>query len=210
MSKAYPIVVLLIGVVFFTLDASEGRCESSWLHVSALLNHEFTESYSPGYNINIFFGNTWGYRYSQIPEVKFIAESIVDTGVGRITILDAKADFVTQMVVRTIDYRTFPQTGAHPFSFLTAYFAAGYSEIPIEVSMRSYVVNNSKLSLVAQEISVNSAVYAAAFGLYGGERFFVIDAHLLYFYGNIEDRNYLSEPMKFDHWLIIFGLGVGF
>jgi len=209
MNRCSQIFVIIVFAVII-LSSTKGRSAAATFHVSALLNYEFTESYSPGFDVNIIFRNTWGIRYSQIPNMRFGTDSETDSTGGSVSLLQAKGDYWSPMIIRTIDFRSFPPNTAHPLDFLTAYIAAGYNESPITVQKKTYTASNSTLESISLEKEIESYFYSAAFGFLGGERFFVVDAHVLYISGSINDSSFLEKSMEFDHWLIIFGFGVGF
>ena len=208
MCRIQLIIVIPAIIIFF--NSKQAKAAIPWPHVSALMNYEVSEAYFPGFDINILFQNVWGVRYTFIPAVRFGRDSMFDSTNEELSLLNAEGDLNSTMVMRTIDYRSFPVGNVHPLDFLTAYIAIGYSDIPITVKKITYAAENSNLVKNSQSKQIASPVYTAAFGLYGGERLFVIDAHILYINGSIKDEKYLDSQIEFDHWLIVIGFGVGF
>jgi hypothetical protein len=208
--RKFILIFLVPLLTIFCFHTKQVQAAPPWLHVSALLNYEATKSYSPGFDFNILFQNTWGIRYSFLPAIRLGSLSTVNSLNGTISLINAESDLNTTMIMRTLDYRSFPAGNATPLDFLTAYLAFGYNEIPITIQKTTYSVLNSKLASNRHSKQISSPVYTAAFGLYGGERFVVIDGHLLYVKGLVEDEEYLESSLNFEHWLIIIGIGIGF
>jgi len=179
------------------------------VHYSAMMNSELVNGYGLGVDSTLLINQTWGLRYTLIPEVKFLPET-VERFPTELTTTRIDGDFKSFMFLKPIDYRTFSGTNKGPFDFLTAYWGLGYNKVNLKVSQIKFRVQSNKLVAEHLTETVESPLYSFAFGFYGGEKFVVIDTRLLYIQGHIPASNLLQEKTKISLWMLLMGLGIGF
>lgn len=180
------------------------------VHSSAMVNGEILNGHWPGYDFTFIVNQGWGGRYTVIPRVLF-AESALEQEGNQVSTYNVEGDFRMPMILRTLDYRSFANTSDKgPFDFLTGYTAFGVANVKMEVKKELYSPQSSSLVHQSLKEEVEVPVQSFAFGFYGGEKFMVIDARLLYLRGTISSSDLIDEDVKFNHWMLIFSLGVGF
>lgn len=202
--------LLLTGIFLLILA---GRCQllaQSSYHFSAMASYELTQGYYPGYDFTAILNRRWGLRYTVIPNLSFEEGSrIINKGKSLIS-YQLQGDFKTPMIFRAIDYKSFQNRRSGPFDFLTAYLAAGYNKITVKLKQQQFLPVENVLRQRDFAEDINFPVYSLALGLYGGEKFVVIDSRVLYFRGILQPSSLFDQTTNIDHWLILFSLGFGF
>jgi len=188
----------------FTLGAQ------SKFHFSATTGYEVTQGYAPGFDFTLLYNNRWGIRYSIIPGVQMSEKAEVSSGTDFVSTHNLKGNLEFPMLLRTIDYRSFGKQNAIPFDFLTAYSGIGYSIFTAELIENRYKINDNSLIQTVSKRNIDVPTSFFVFGIYGGERFIVIDGKLLYFRGIADQKQTGSNYFEFDHWLIQISAGIGF
>lgn len=179
-------------------------------HISLMANYECTDGYWPGYDVTLLFSDFGGIRYTSIPDVSLF--EAVDEDDDNVTIahIEMRDKLEIPMLFKTLDFRSFGHETKTFFDFITAYYAIGYNESELSVSGRSYSSSSDRLSTKPLNETVKTNLKAAAFGIYGGERFVFIDARVMYIMGHAEEGEQIRHAHDFDKWMIFFAVGVGF
>jgi hypothetical protein len=176
------------------------------IHLSATAGYDLFNQYWPCYDITLLINNRWGIRYSEVTDVTFLTTLEEGQSVKH---NEVRGDIQLPILIKTLDYTSFPEDGGKVFDFLTAYWGLGYNKFELTVVQREYHASSNSLGRVSREETVYSPVTALTFGLYGGDSFLVVDFRLLYLRGSIDSSD-LADKTEFDKWLMLFSLGIAF
>ncbi len=205
--------VLKLAALLLAISLLEGAtCLFAYppLHASVVLNYEITKGYAPGYDLTLFYNQSYGLRMSVIPNVVFKKRAEIYAKNGSLSTFRIEGDFESPMLLRTIDYRSYQGKKTTPFDFLTAYVGFGFNEMKARLEQQSFIARSDMFVESDAEHEVGVSVYSFAFGFYGAEKFITLDTRLLYLRGESDIEDVLDEETSFDHWLIQFAVGIGF
>lgn len=176
------------------------------IHFSAAIGYDFFNQYWPCYDITLLVNNSWGLRYSEVSDITFISTINVDQTINQI---DIKGDIQLPYFLKTLDFTSFREGTNQVFDFLTAYWGLGYNNLELTVIQREYAANSNSIQKTKREDTVSTSVTALTFGLYGGDRFLVIDFRLVYFKGTIPSSE-LIDKQEFDKWMLSVSFGIAY
>lgn len=178
------------------------------LHTSVMLNYDLLEQKGPGYDLTLLYKGIWGVRYTLIEDLTFL--DAVEGSNESVNSYTFQGDLMLPMVIKTIDYKSFAPSSSKIFDFLTAYVGFGYNNLDLELTLNQYTARESSLEKTTVQELVKSSVSAVVFGIYGGERFLVIDTRLLYVKGKTDTSESLDDRYEHDNIMLLISLGFGF
>lgn len=181
---------------------------------SILMNFELeetTKSFSPGYDINVFFNGIVGLRYTYFQEQVFEDGSSYEHDSGKLSIYSVTAEYKSFQILKTLDYKKFDVISKGPFDWVTAYAGIGYAELTGKLKDVQYTSSSgSNLIKKTFENDITFAVNTVTFGFIAQEKFLLIDSRVLYYFGDIEEQDDLKQKLTFSKYLLIFAIGIGF
>ena len=198
------IVLLCLPILMLAQDSFAQRN----FHVSAMTNYDLLGLNGPGFDLTLLYNGNWGLRYTIMEDISFL--DFVEESNSSISQIKLQGDLKLPMVFKTIDYRAFEKSKTKVFDFLTAYVGVGDNNLELSLTVDEYQAEANTLQKNSYHEVVNSPISAAAFGLYGGERFLVIDVRLLFIKGKTESSDTIDEQYDYETWMMLISLGIGF
>ncbi|MCP4298237.1 MAG: hypothetical protein GY786_21845 [Proteobacteria bacterium] len=200
------IILLLILSITVLIGNSHGQVN---IHTSLMANSDLIGEQQLGLDLTILFNTSWGFRYTRTPDL-VVVDGNLQVDESQLTSTKVKGDFTHLSVIQTIDYRTFNQTEASPFDFLTAYWGVGYSQNDFKLTRRSYQAQVNQLVSSDSFDHVVIPFYTLSLGLYGGDKHVVVDTQLQFFRAEIAKSNLNSDRIDVTGWKILFAIGLGY
>lgn len=197
--------IMLIGCV---LSCSPELSAQSQFHVSAMVNYEIVNGYRPGWDLTLLYNNQWGARYTNISNVLYLETK--DENEDSVSLTKISGDFKLPMVLKTVDYSAFSGSNKTIFDFITAYYGLGYNSYNIKESHETYTAESDNLNKEKESKLIDVDMMAAVLGIYGGERFLVIDSRVIYYRGQTGDSKLSGQNHRFEDWLFVVSVGIGF
>jgi hypothetical protein len=198
---------LIAMCLFFLLIAKETPAQGS-IQISAMTNYDLLGAYGPGFDLTMLIQESWGLRYTLMADMVFL--DITEANAGAVSQIEYKGDLKLPMILKTIDYRSFGKTGSSVFDFLTAYMGLGYNNLELSMTRKVYQADTNTMVKSTSYETVNSPTTAAAFGLYGGERFLVVDARLMLVKGKTDTSDLIDDQYEYEAWMLLISFGIGF
>lgn len=205
MSPNIRLSTALLAAVFLLFPLKQSEAVSNF-HFSTMVNYELTEEYWPGWDLTLLYNNQWGVRYTNISDVLFL-ESKKETN-DSLDNIELAGELRLPMILRTMDYNTFEGGNKTVFDFITAYMAFGYNSYDIDETHKVYSALAGNLVKDTIKDSLNTEVMATAIGIYGGERFLVIDTRILYYRGETKKSNVSGDKYTFNDWMLVIRLAI--
>lgn len=186
------------------IQAEEAGKQHFMVTASAdLLNEDWV-----GYDLTWIYQGNWGIRYSLMPDVQFL-ENETWSASTQVSHYSVKGDFTSPFLLFTADYRT-NRPGSSPFEWITAYYGAGYSKIPVTLKEERYTASGAVL--VRQEFEEEQSLEQTSLvlGFSGQEKFLVLDTRFWIYQAKMPAKGILKKDLETQGFGLLVSIGLGF